>query len=114
MLKRFPIVLGLVIAIAVYVLRGGWWLDSGDRVRDTLIALAAVSFSLGAFFYRSDPKWHPGRDLWIGFMVGITIVLFAIGPGTIFPIVLFIGGALSGVAVLAGYGVATVLRAAFT
>jgi hypothetical protein len=113
MLKRFPILLGLAIAVVMYFIHGGWWLDAGDRGRDTLIALAAVSFILVVGFSWSQQTWHPGRDLWIGYMAGMTIILFAIGPGTIFPIVLFIGGAMSGLAVLAGYGVGAVLKVAF-
>lgn len=108
MLKRFPIVLGLAIAIAVHIVGGGWWLDSGDRVRTALTVVAMVSFVMGV----TSPKntWLPAFHFWIGFSAGMAVILFLSGPGNIWPIVLGVGMGMAGMVVAAGFGVGALLR----
>jgi hypothetical protein len=52
--------------------------------------------------------------LWCGVMIGQALVLFSVGPGTILPLVLTIGGAMAGGAILiggtAGLGVRLLLQ----
>jgi uncharacterized protein YraI len=47
--------------------------------------------------------------LWTGANIGIAVVLFTAGPGTVFPIVLAIGAGISAAAVGAGSAIGAVL-----
>jgi hypothetical protein len=40
--------------------------------------------------------------VWVGAVIGMTVTLFRIGPGTIWPIVLVVGSAVAGAGVLMG------------
>jgi hypothetical protein len=84
---------------------GGWWLDSGRGVAIAGLVFTVLAAVTGARF----PRW-PGRSadvrpiaaMWGGVNVGMAIVLFSVGPGNLFPIVLAVGAALSAAAVAAG------------
>lgn len=94
-----PATVGLCIAIAMNA--RGWWLDDGTRVRNMLIVLVVAALIVG---FVGDAKSTVRREiaLWIGFVIGMSIVLFAIGPGTIFPIVIAIGAFLGALTILVG------------
>ena len=94
-----PAAVGMFIAIVMNT--GGWWLDDGTRLRNMLIVLAVAALIVG---FVGDPKHTTRREttLWLGFVVGMAGVLFAIGPGTIFPIVIVMGAGLAAVSILVG------------
>lgn len=86
----------------------GWWLNSGRGVAitSTVLVLMAVATS---FLVRSGPMTRDrvaaAAALWIGANIGIAVVLFTVGPGNLFPIVLAIGAGISAAAVGAGSAV---------
>jgi hypothetical protein len=90
------VVAGFVVAATVQ-LTVDWWLDSGRGVAVT--TLASLVTTLVAF-----RAWHNALAFWAAMMVGNTLILFSIGPGSIFPIVIAVGGTLTGAAVAAGWG----------
>ena len=98
-MNLIPAAVGILIAIAMNM--RGWWLDDGTRVRNMLIVLAAAALIVG---FVGDPKRTTRREttLWLGFVAGMTGVLFAIGPGNIFPIVILIGAGLAAVSIFVG------------
>jgi hypothetical protein len=110
MLKQYPVWLGLALAIVMHFIGGGWWLDTNDRVVNTSGALAVLAFGVGALWPKRT--WLPALHLWIGFMAGMAAILFIIGPGNIFPIVLTIGGGWAGMAVILGFGPGALVRMA--
>jgi hypothetical protein len=89
----------MLIAIAMNTRE--WWLDNGTRVRNMLIVLAIAALIIG---FVGDPNRTTRREttLWLGFVVGMAGVLFAVGPGTIFPTVIVIGACLAAVSILVG------------
>ncbi len=98
--------LGAIAAAAVQPLTPtGWWLNSGRGVAITALALAV----LAALVATRALKW-PFRAgeaaalaaLWAGANIGMAVMLFRTGPGTIFPIVLVVGAGISAIAVGAG------------
>src|SRR5688500_5103505 len=97
MLKQYPVWLGLAVIVVVHFVGGGWWLDTGDRVRTMLTVVAAAAFVVGV----TSPKntWLPGLHFWTGFTVGMVVILFLAGPGSIWPIVLVIGGGMAGMVI---------------
>lgn len=106
-LKQYPMWLGLAVAVVLYFVGGGWWLDDAHRVKLTVRVLMVVAFVVGATW----PKLtlFPALHLWLGFMLAMTIILFSIGPGTIFPIVLVMGGGMAALAILKGFIVGTMV-----
>jgi|SRR5687768_8387115 len=94
-----PAAVGVLIAIVMNV--RGWWLNDGTRVRNMLIVLAIAALIVG---FVGDPKRTARREtaLWLGFVVGMAGVLLAVGPGTIFPIVIVIGASMAAVTILVG------------
>jgi hypothetical protein len=96
---------GIAAALAQRFAPTGWWLNSGQGVALTMGVLAALAVPVGA----AALAWPIGAAalawpgaLWAGANLGLAIVLFHIGPGTIFPIVLAVGGGLSALAIAAG------------
>jgi hypothetical protein len=87
-------------AIVVLQAVGGWWLNSGSAVLRAVLTLMAIG--LVASFSRAGKPWARASSLWIGAMAGSTVVLFATGPGNIWPIVLAFAAALTGAAVFIG------------
>src|SRR5438093_7208123 len=79
---------------------GGWWLNSGTGVLRTVLVL----LPLGAFaaLWRSGSPWVRACALWAGAISGTTVILFSIGPGTIWPIVLAFAAAITAGAVFVG------------
>jgi hypothetical protein len=102
-----PAAVGIVIAIAMNY--GGWWLDDGTRVRNMLLVLAIAALIVS---FVGEAKFTISREiaLWLGFVAGMTGVLFAVGPGTIFPIVIAVGASMAALAVSIGAAPAVVLR----
>jgi hypothetical protein len=78
----------------------GWWLDSSRGVLRTVGALLLAGVAVAVWQKRMS--WSGGTALWAGAVVGMAVVLFQTGPGTIWPIVLIIGGAVSAAAVFGG------------
>jgi hypothetical protein len=78
----------------------GWWLDS----RAGVLRVGGLLFLAGLFvaMWRYRTAIYAGIALWAGAVVGMAVVLFTIGPGDIWPIVLVVGSAISAAAVLAG------------
>ena len=91
--------LGLAVAAFSYWM-DGWWLDSGAGVLRTTLGL----FAIGAIMaiWRTGSLLAAGVALWLGAFVGMGGVLFRVGPGTIWPIVLVVAAGISAGAVLAG------------
>jgi len=98
--------LGGITAAAVQPLTPtGWWLNSGRGVAITTTTLAVLAALVAARLV----KWPVrSRDaaamsaLWVGANIGMAVMLFRAGPGTIFPIVLAMGAGISALAVGAG------------
>ncbi len=85
----------------------GWWLNSGRGVVTTMAILFVTAIGVCG---RSDTPWFRATAMAAGALAGMTGMLFWIGPGTLWPIVLIGAAALSCTAVLAGAGVARILR----
>jgi hypothetical protein len=96
---------GIVAAFIQPFTPTGWWLNSSRGVAITSIALALTAVAVG-FLARSLPFRNPivaaASAFWLGANIGLAVVLFRSGPGTLFPIVLAIGAGISAVAVGAG------------
>jgi hypothetical protein len=99
--------IGLAGAIALNRFNG-WWLDSGRGVGITLGVLFGTAFLIA--YWRTEGRVARAFSLWAGSLVGMTMFLFWVGPGTIWPIVLVIGGGMTAAPVLAGAVVAAVLE----
>ncbi len=98
--------LGGIAAAAVQPLTPtGWWLNSGRGVAITAITLAVLAALVAA---RALKRPFRSREaaavaaLWAGANIGMAVMLFRAGPGTIFPIVLAMGAGISALAVGAG------------
>ena len=97
--KAVWFVLGFAIVAASYVV-GGWWLNSGTGVLRTVLGLLALG--VFAALWRSGSPWIRACALWAGAISGSGVILFSIGPGTIWPIVLVFAAAITAGAVFAG------------
>jgi hypothetical protein len=78
----------------------GWWLNSGQEVSRTSLVLATLGFV--ATVWRVGHPWIRASGLWAGAMFEMTLLLFRVGPGTIWPIVLVFAAGVSGAAVFGG------------
>lgn len=71
-----------------------WWLDSQVGVDITLRALRVTGVFVGLALpwppWRRG-HWLPAFALWAGVNIALTFVLFSIGPGNLFPIVVGLG-----------------------
>ncbi len=99
-------VLGGIGAAAIQPLTPtGWWLNSGRGVAITGVTLAVLAALVAARTLRS-PVTTRGTaavaSLWAGANVGMAVMLFRAGPGTIFPIVIGVGAGISALAVGVG------------
>jgi hypothetical protein len=101
-----PLTIGLLTAMLLQM-TGGWWLDSGRGVATTMAVLFGTAIGV---CLRSDAPRLQATAMCIGAIAGMTAVLFWIGPGTIWPIVLVVAAALTCTAVYAGAGVARLVR----
>ena len=112
-----PALIGAVVAAAIQPFTpAGWWLDSSRGVAITVVVLAVVAAAIGVRF----PAWLnrpqtavPAAALWAGANAGMAIVLFSVGPGNLFPIVLAMGAGISAIAVAAGSLVGTLVANVF-
>jgi hypothetical protein len=93
----------------------GWWLDSGRGVTIVTMVLAALAAAIAS----RSMTWPlrrgdivAGLAFWAGANVGMAAVLFGVGPGNLFPIVLAIGAAISATAVAAGSAIGLLVAAA--
>jgi hypothetical protein len=92
-------VLGLAVAASSYWI-DGWWLDSGGGLLRVVISLFTIGMLVA--LWQMASAWTSGAALWLGAFMGMGGVLFRVGPGTIWPIVLVVDAGISAVAVLAG------------
>ena len=92
-------VLGFAAVATSYVV-GGWWLNSGTGVLRTVLGLLALG--VFAALWRSGSPWIRACALWAGAISGSAAILFSIGPGTIWPIVLVFAAAITAGAVFGG------------
>jgi hypothetical protein len=96
---------GIVAAFSQRFTPTGWWLNSGQGVAIIVLVLSLlavpVSAAAGSWPWQSRSVVWPGA-LWAGANIGLAIVLFRVGPGNIFPIVLVVGAGISAIAVGAG------------
>ena len=86
----------------------GWFLNSGaGSIVTAVVAAVVCAGALG--IWPASPIWKG----WVAFVggAGVAIIstVFALGPGTIFPIVLAAGVAVVGVGALAGSAVASLV-----
>jgi hypothetical protein len=98
--------IGAMVAAAVQVITPtGWWLNSGRGVAIAAAVLAVGASGIGvrALTWPVQPSgaMMPSA-FWAGANVGMAVMLFRAGPGTIFPIVLVAGAGISAFAVAAG------------
>jgi hypothetical protein len=84
----------------------GWFTNAGFNIVTIGLVVAAVavpvSFSVG---------WPAVATYGVGAFVAMTVVLFTIGPGNLFPITLFVGGAVLACATAAGGAIGLGVRA---
>ena len=71
--------------------------------------LVLVALGVFAALWRSGRPWVRACALWAGATSGSTVVLFWIGPGTIWPIVLAFATAVTAAAVFGGAFLGSVL-----
>jgi hypothetical protein len=98
--ERFMAFVSGMLAIVVLQMAYGWWLNSGRGVLRT--ALVLLLWSMTAALGQRSHRWDRALAIWLGAVSGSLGVLFWIGPGSIWPIVLATAAALSGAAVAAG------------
>jgi hypothetical protein len=98
--------LGGIAAAAVQPLTPtGWWLNSGRGVAVTALTLAVLAALVAARALKRPFRARKAAAvaaLWAGANIGLAVMLFRTGPGTIFPIVLAMGAGISALAVGAG------------
>jgi hypothetical protein len=88
----------------------GWFLNSGRGVRVVATTFAVV----GALIGLSRRDWMAeSATTATGAMCVMTVVLFRIGPGTIFPIVMVFGTVVVCVAIAVGASVGMLARRSF-
>ena len=86
----------------------GWFLNDQQAGLSVLATVALVSALVAAF--RTTRWLASGATFTAGAVVAMTIVLFAIGPGTIFPIVIAVGTVVLAAAAFLGTGLGWLLR----
>ena len=89
----------------------GWFLNGGVNVATIACVIAIV-----AAVFAARRRWRVRETSAFGFgvLVAMAGTLFAIGPGTLFPIVIVVGALVIGVAILVGTAVGSVVRLAST
>lgn len=86
----------------------GWFLNTSRGVATVCITFAAAGALMGLL--RSDAHQREATLAAAGGVVAMVIVLFHIGPGTLFPIVLAIGTVMIGGSTAAGLVLGILLR----
>jgi hypothetical protein len=95
---------GIAAALVQPLTPTGWWLNSGRGVVITALTLAVLAALVAAALkgpFRSREAAAVAA-LWAGANIGMAVMLFRVGPGTIFPIVLAMGAGISALAVGVG------------
>jgi hypothetical protein len=92
---------GVAVTLALYPFTG-WWLNSSEGVKTTLLVLFGVAVLAGGC--RARAMW-----LWLGVMAGMIGLLGWRGPGNIWPIVL----ALAALFTAGAIGAGSLVRAGF-
>ena len=92
----FALVAGMISAFVSQMVTG-WWLDSGRGVVLMMAMLCGLSIAL-VWFDRRAPL-----ALWVGMFNATIVILFVIGPGALFPIVMAFAAGLSALAILPGW-----------
>ena len=108
MIFVLPFTVGVVLSVAVYKATGVWWLNSQRGIVTMMTVLFVSGLPTGWLLYRY--WWRAAAWQALGAFIGSAIVLFSIGPGTIFPIVLAFVACLSAAAVFAGTALARAIR----
>ena len=73
-----------------------WFLNSGRAVAFTALCLLAAGLVASACWARDrDDAMTHAANVAAGALLAMTVVLFFVGPGTIFPIVIVFGGAIA-------------------
>jgi hypothetical protein len=98
--EKVALFVGGFAAVGAMHTLGGWWLNSGTGVLRTVLVLLAMGVL--AALWRSAGRWVRACALWAGAISGTAVVLFSIGPGTIWPIVLASAAAITAGAVIGG------------
>jgi len=87
-----------------------WFLNSGRAVAFTAGSLLIIGLVAGI----NTPAWRDSMitagNLLAGAVAAMIVVLFAVGPGTLFPIAIVIGAAVLGVSSAAGVFAGSALR----
>jgi uncharacterized membrane protein YdfJ with MMPL/SSD domain len=89
---------------AQWLVPTGWWLNTGQgvAVASLVLALLAAAIAVQPARPLSSASLRRPVALWAGANIGLALVLFRVGPGNIFPIVLAFGAGISALAVGAG------------
>jgi hypothetical protein len=88
----------------------GWFLNSGRGVSTVAVTFMVVGALIGV----SQRDWIvESAATAAGAAIVMTVVLFSIGPGTIFPIVIVFGTGILGVAIALGASLGTLARRSF-
>jgi hypothetical protein len=116
-MRRFlalVVLAAIVAASAQWFVPTGWWLNTGRGVALTslVLALLAAATAVAAPSPPSTRRFQGPAAVWAGANIGLAIVLFRVGPGNIFPIVLAFGAGISALAVGAGSLIGTLARVA--
>ena len=95
---------GIAAALVQPLTPTGWWLNSGRGVVITALTLAVLAALVAAALKRPFRSREAAAvaALWAGANIGMAVMLFRAGPGTIFPIVLAMGAGISALAVGVG------------
>src|SRR5438128_6228500 len=105
--KAALFVLGFAAMASLHAV-SGWWLNSGTGVLRTVLVL--LTLGVFAALWRTGNPWARACALWAGAISGTTVVLFSIGPGTIWPIVLTFAAAITAGAIFGGAAVGFALN----
>jgi hypothetical protein len=97
------VVLGFSAAVVLHA-ANGWWLNSRQRALPMMVALLLLA--LLTALWRPARPWASAAALWTGAFAAMAIILFSIGPGTIWPLVLAAAAIISGAAVCIGATIA--------
>jgi len=79
-----------------------WFLNSGRAVAFTAASLMAAAAIVAIVSDSRLPWLVAGLNLAVGAVGAMIVVLFTVGPGTLFPIAIATGAAVVGVSSLAG------------
>jgi hypothetical protein len=88
-----------------------WFLNSGRAVAFTAASLVVVGLIVGVTTPARRGSMVAEWNIAAGAIAAMIVVLFAVGPGTLFPIAIVIGGAVVGVSSVAGVLTGSALRA---